>query len=77
MGVITKLNEGNKVLATKEEFAVVKEDLAKLEGKLMTAIGASKAEMIKWTFTFITGAVVINILAIATAFIALANLLKK
>jgi hypothetical protein len=34
-----------------------KEDLAKLEGKLSTAIEASKAEMIKWMFIFWLGSV--------------------
>jgi hypothetical protein len=72
--VDSKLKESNeqnlKTLSTKE-------DIAKLDGKLTAAIEASKAEMIKWTFTFVMGAVVINIVAIIASFFALANLLKK
>jgi hypothetical protein len=52
--VDAKLKEANeqnlKIVATKE-------DLAKLEGKLSTAIEASKAEMIRWMFIFWLGAV--------------------
>ncbi len=31
----------------------IKEDLAKLEGKLVCAISDSKAELVKWMFIFI------------------------
>ena len=52
--VDSKLKESNdqnlKTLATKE-------DIAKLEGKLTTAIEASKTDMIKWMFAFWLGAV--------------------
>jgi len=72
--VDSKLKESNeqnlKTLATKE-------DLVRLEGKLTTAIEVSKSEMIKWTFTFVMSAVVINIIGIITAFFALANLIRK
>jgi hypothetical protein len=50
-----------------------KDDIAKLDKQ----ITETKAEMIKWTFTFVMGAVVINIIAMLGAVLMVANLLKK
>ena len=54
---------------TDEKTSIVTEIEAK--------ISESKAEMIKWMFTFVSGALLINILAILGAVFMLANLLKK
>ena len=45
--------------------------------EIESKISESKAEMIKWTFTFVTGALLINILAIVAAMFTLVNMLKK
>ncbi|MGB4775879.1 MAG: hypothetical protein WBP45_11945 [Daejeonella sp.] len=54
--VDAKLKENNevnlKILATKEDTSNIKEDIAKLEGKLETKIAETKADMIKWMFSF-------------------------
>jgi len=50
-----------------------KDDISRLEKQIIE----TKAEMIKWTFTFVMGAVVINIIAMLGAFFMMANLLKK
>ena len=44
--------------------------------EIESKISESKAEMIKWTFTFLTGALLINILAIVAAMFTLVNMLK-
>jgi hypothetical protein len=37
----------------------------------------TKSEILRWTFSFVFGAVVINIVAIIGAIVAIANLMKK
>ena len=74
--VVQEVEIQKNVLATKEDIYLLKEDIAKLDGKLTTAIEASKSEMIKWTFTFVMSAVVINILAMLGAVFMVANILK-
>ena len=55
-------NEANlKILATKEDIYALKEDIAKLEGRLDVKIGDVKAEMIKWMFIFWMGQVAITV----------------
>ena len=54
-------NETNlKVLATKEDIYLIKEDLAKLEGRLESKIAEVKAEIIKWMFIFWIGQVAVT-----------------
>ena len=60
-----------KQLATKEDIASVKadivlirQDLARIEGKLVNQIIESKVEVLRWTFIFITTAVSATVLLI-------------
>jgi len=60
-----------KQLATKEDIASVKadivlirQDLARIEGKLVSQIIESKVEVLRWTFIFITTAVSATVLLI-------------
>jgi len=56
-----KIQEGNeqnlKVLATKDDIANVRQEIANLRTELKTDIANSKAEMIKWMFIFWMGSV--------------------
>jgi len=49
-----------KVLATKEDIYLVKEDIAKLEGRLDAKISDVKSEIIKWMFIFWIGQVAVT-----------------
>jgi hypothetical protein len=62
-----------------DEFEMHKGSLATKEDilKLDTKISETKAEIIKWTFTFVMSAVVINILAMLGAVLMVANIMKK
>lgn len=46
-----------QTLATKDDVAVVREDMAKLESNLSTKIAESKADNVKWMFIFWIGQV--------------------
>ena len=60
-------------LATKEDISKLDKRIAELDLKITEV----KAEMIKWMFAFVMGALVINIVALTAAFFALANILKR
>jgi hypothetical protein len=49
-----------KLLATKEDIHILKEDIAKLEGSLEAKISDVKSEMIKWMFIFWIGQVAVT-----------------
>jgi hypothetical protein len=47
------------VLATKNDISLIGEDMAKMESRLIALIANSKAEIIKWSFIFWVGQVMI------------------
>ena len=49
-----------KLLATKEDIYILKEDIAKLEGSLEAKISDVKSEIIKWMFIFWIGQVAVT-----------------
>ncbi|HWB51292.1 MAG TPA: coiled-coil domain-containing protein [Stellaceae bacterium] len=57
------------------EFAVVRGEMRELEQRLIARIEAAKAEMVGRMFSMITGAVLVNIVAMLGAMFAFAKLL--
>jgi len=53
-----EVESNTQILATKEDIALVKEDLLKVKSELKEDIALTKAETIKWMFIFWIGQVV-------------------
>lgn len=51
-----RIKEGNennlKILASKEDIHLLKEDILRVEGKLDNKISETKTDMVKWLFSF-------------------------
>lgn len=60
-----KFDEAKQYLATKADIAETRSEIV-----------ASKAEILRWTFAFVFGASIINIVSIIAAVIAVANIIK-
>ena len=65
--------KSEKKISEKKDVFLTKDDKV----QILEKIAESKADLIKWTFSFVIGAVLINIIAMTTAFFALASFLKK
>ena len=51
--------EQSKVLATKEDIGLVKQDLSKLREELKVTIAEGKSEMVRWMFIFWLGQIAV------------------